>query len=75
MIQYNHQVRQWIILCMMIKVTNAYIIRTLKNVQANFSLKSCENLPKVFQKMFQDSAIVKNFTFSKDKRSYYINMI
>ena len=40
---------------------------TLKNVQANFSFKSCESLPKVFQKMFPDSVIAKNVTFSKDK--------
>ena len=54
-------------------VTNAEIIWTLKNVQANFLLKSCESLPKVFQEMFPDSVIAKNFTFSKDKCSYYIN--
>ena len=54
-------------------VTNAAIIWTLKNVQANFSLKTCESLPKVFQKMFSDSVIAKNFTFSKDKCSYYIS--
>ena len=53
-----------------INVTNAEIIWTLKNVQANLSLKSCENLPKVFHKMFPDA---KNVTFSKDICSYYIN--
>ena len=51
-------------------VMNAEI---LKNVRANFSFKSCESLPKVFQKMFPDSVIAKNVTFSKDKCSYYIN--
>ena len=40
---------------------------------ANFLLKSCESLPKVFQKMFPDSVIAKNFTFSKDKCSYYLS--
>ena len=54
-------------------VMNAEIIWTLKNVEANFSFKSCESLPKVFQKMFPDSVIAKNVTFSKDKCSYYIN--
>ena len=54
-------------------VTNVEIIRTLKNVQANFSLKSCESLLKLFQKMFPDSVIAKNSTFSKDKYSYYIS--
>ena len=72
MLQCNHQVRRWIILCMT-SVTNAEIIWTLKNVQANFLLKSCESLPKVFQELFPDSVIAKNFTFSKDKCSYYIN--
>ena len=57
----------------MTSVTNAEIIWTLKNVQANFLLKSCESLPKVFQELFPDSVIAKNFTFSKDKCSYYIN--
>ena len=54
-------------------VTNAAIISTLKNVQFNFSLKSCESLLKLFQSMFPDNAIARNFTFSKDKCSYYIN--
>ena len=54
-------------------VTNAEIIWTLKNVQSNFSLKPCESLLKLFQSMFPDSAIAKNFIFSKDKCSYYIN--
>ena len=40
-------------------VTNAEIIWTLKNVQANFLLKSCESLPKVFQEMFPDSLLQK----------------
>ena len=32
-------------------------------------MKACQ----VFQKMFPDSVIPKNFTFSKDKCSYYTN--
>ena len=40
-------------------VTNAEIIWTLKNVEVNFSLKSGESLPKVFQKMFPNSVIAK----------------
>ena len=54
-------------------VTNTEIIWTLRDVQFNFSLKSCESLPKLFQSMFTDSAIAKNVTFTKDKCCSYIN--
>lgn len=54
-------------------VTNAEIIWTIKNVYSNFSLKSSESLPNLFRSMFPDSVIARNFTFSKDKCSYYIN--
>ena len=42
-------------------------IWTLKSVQANILLKSCENLAKMFQKMFPESVITKRFIFSKNK--------
>lgn len=48
------------------KKTNAGIIWTLTNIQSNFSLKSNESLPKLFQSEFPDSAIGKNFRFRKD---------
>ena len=54
-------------------VTNAEIIWTLKSVSANFSLRSCDGLAQVFQNMFPGNLVAKNFTFNKDKCSYYIN--
>ena len=53
--------------------TNAEIIWTMNVVQSNNSLRSCDDLPKMFQNMFPDSMVAKNFTFGKDKCGYYIN--
>ena len=51
-------------------IKNAFFIWTLKNAHQEFSSKSCESLSKLFQILFLNSAIAKNFAFSKDKCSY-----
>ena len=54
-------------------VVKAEIVRTLKVVMSQFSLRPCLELNDLFKCMFPDSQIVSKFSLSKTKYSYIIN--
>ena len=56
-----------------VSAAKAEIRWDLKVVDSNFSLRSCLDLNDLFQVMFPDRTIAKNFQLSKTKCGYYIN--
>ena len=55
------------------KVTGAEAMWVFKLAQQNYSLRSCENIPLLFQQMFPDSEVVKKFTMGRAKALYVVS--
>ena len=48
-----------------IKISSAEVMWMVKVVEQDYSLRSCDGVPKLFQTMFSDSNISKGFTISR----------
>ena len=54
------------------KISSAEVIWMFKVAEQDYSLRSCDRVPKLFQTMFSDSNIAKGFTMSRQKASYIV---
>ena len=54
------------------KVASAEAMWLFKVAEEDYSLRSCDNTPKLFQSMFPEDPISKRFTMSRTKASYAI---
>ena len=55
------------------KVTGAEAMWVFKLAQQDYSLRSCENIPLLFKRMFPDSEVAKKFTMGRAKASYVVS--
>ena len=58
-----------------VSVAKAEIRWVLKEVDSNFSLRSCLDFNDLFRVMFVDGTITKNFQLNKTKREYCIKIV
>ena len=54
-----------------IKISSAEVMWMVKVVEQDYSLRSCDGVPKLFQTMFSDSNISKGFTISRQGIKYW----
>ena len=54
------------------KISSAEAVWMFKVAEQNYSLRSCDGVPKLFLTMFSDSNIAKGFTVSRQKASYIV---
>ena len=54
-------------------VTEAEILWVLRTVLCHNSLRSCDGLSELFQRMFNDSTIAKSFSLGRTKCGYLVN--
>ena len=54
------------------RVSSAETIWFFKVAEEDMALRDCDNVPVLFQKMFPDSQIAKEFTISKNKASFIL---
>ena len=52
------------------KISNAEVLWSFKVASADYSLRSCDDMPLVWRGMFPDSPIATGLTYSRTKASY-----